>query len=369
VKQVYLSSTFKDLKRHRAAATEALMQIGCHVKRMEEYPARPEHTRMGCEADVDACDIYVGVFAWRYGHVPKVGNPEKRSITELEFRRAECMHKPCLIFLLDEKWTWPKARRDSETGEGDRGQRIESLRDDLSQRMSARFTTPDSLGRQVIASVYSLLSTRTVQRLKVIDEIGKAEFLGPSYMENVQRRIVEVVDREIVEIRIGATPWWSTRLHLVAALACDFTRIRQLLFVADDGRFLAMTTPAELRRALTWRELRLERAYLASRTGVLGNTVEGITMEYEHNVSTEFGGRIEKDVTEVITAVYLERGLGLASSAELIELAPGQPQPDARVLLERRLPFIAVQQPERSLVLIDRDRLASQFARGQAADI
>jgi hypothetical protein len=178
-----------------------------------------------------------------------------------------------------------------------------------------------------------------------------------------------VADREIVEIRIGAKPWWSTRLHLVAALACDFTCIRQILFVADDGRFLAMTTPAELRRALTWRELRLEQAYLASRTGILGNTVEGITMQYGDNVSAEFGGRIEKHVTEAITAVQLERGLGLVSSAELIELAAGQPKPDARALLERRLPFIAVQQPERSLVLIDRDHLVSQFARGQAADL
>jgi len=41
-----------------------------------------------CVADVKTSDIYVGIFAWRYGTVPDENNPDKLSITEMEYRAA-----------------------------------------------------------------------------------------------------------------------------------------------------------------------------------------------------------------------------------------------------------------------------------------
>src|ERR1700694_3607494 len=98
MRKVYLSSTLWDLAKHRRAAANALRKIRYDVIRMEDYPARAQHTRAGCEADVDECDIYIGIFAWRYGYVPEQDNPERKSITELEYRRADGK-KPCLIFM------------------------------------------------------------------------------------------------------------------------------------------------------------------------------------------------------------------------------------------------------------------------------
>ena len=39
------------------------------------------------------------------------------------------MEKPCLIFLLAEDAPWPMTATDSHTGDGDRGRRIEALRE------------------------------------------------------------------------------------------------------------------------------------------------------------------------------------------------------------------------------------------------
>jgi hypothetical protein len=39
-------------------------------------------------ADVAGVDLYVGLFAFRYGHVPDTDNPDRRSITELEYRQG-----------------------------------------------------------------------------------------------------------------------------------------------------------------------------------------------------------------------------------------------------------------------------------------
>lgn len=95
--KVYLSSTFKDLQEHRSSVARALAKAGYHVIRMEEYPARAMHTKAACQRDVAECNIYLGIFAWRYGYIPDDDNPERKSITELEYEAAEPAKR--LLFL------------------------------------------------------------------------------------------------------------------------------------------------------------------------------------------------------------------------------------------------------------------------------
>ena len=84
---MYLSSTYKDLIEHRKAVAQILRKMNKIVVSMEDYTASDERPLDKCVADVAACDIYVGLFAFRYGFIPAQGNPEKLSITELEFNR------------------------------------------------------------------------------------------------------------------------------------------------------------------------------------------------------------------------------------------------------------------------------------------
>jgi hypothetical protein len=81
MKSIYLSSTYSDLKDHRRAVADLLRNCGYATDAMEQYAARDERPRNACEEDVAKRDIYVGVFAWRYGYVPdKPAN--QKSITE-----------------------------------------------------------------------------------------------------------------------------------------------------------------------------------------------------------------------------------------------------------------------------------------------
>jgi len=77
------------------------------------------------------CDIYIGIFAWRYGFIP---NDDSASITEKEYRHAKKHNIPCLIFLLDEKTPCPPNFIDSHTGDGDKGKLINSLRYNLKDK-------------------------------------------------------------------------------------------------------------------------------------------------------------------------------------------------------------------------------------------
>lgn len=88
----------------------------CDVVGMEDYPAKDQLTVARCEQDGAACELYVGIFAWRYGYIPEEDNPEQKSITELEYRKARSCGKTCLLFLLDEQAAWSPQWMDAHTG-------------------------------------------------------------------------------------------------------------------------------------------------------------------------------------------------------------------------------------------------------------
>ncbi len=157
---VYLSSSYVDLKAHREAVYKALNQLsGVKVIAMEDYVARDDRPLAACLADVAACDVYVGLFAWRYGFVPGGDeNPDGRSITELEFEAAQ--GKPRLVFVLKADAPWPPPFTDFVSGENERGARISALRKRLlDERLATEFSDPMALAAAVSNAVSNHLRT------------------------------------------------------------------------------------------------------------------------------------------------------------------------------------------------------------------
>jgi hypothetical protein len=156
--RVYLSSTFEDLKDYRAAVFAELEKAGLDVARMEAYTAADERPLDLCLRDVTQSDIYVGLYAWRYGYEPPAehGNPTGKSITELEYRQAESKNLLKLLFFAHPatKVEWPARFKDEVTGEGDEGRKLDALRKDLGTEKSASFfRTPDELSTLVLAAI------------------------------------------------------------------------------------------------------------------------------------------------------------------------------------------------------------------------
>ena len=121
---------------------------------MEDYVATDQRPLDKVLKDVANCDIYVGIFAWRYGYIPDKDNPHRRSITELEYRKASQRGKLCLIFLLDENTPWPNSLRDKNSGEGEGGRCIAELRQELGRdKIVSFFQTSDGLALEVILAV------------------------------------------------------------------------------------------------------------------------------------------------------------------------------------------------------------------------
>src|SRR5206468_8100335 len=129
--RVYISPTYDDLKECRTAVAEGLRRLGHVPVEMEDYVAEGSRPLAKCIKDVAESEVYVGIFAWRYGYVPdEPANPKKLSITELELETAirELGKERCLIFLLDPKTLWRLDLTDSNNHVNDDGKRIEGLR-------------------------------------------------------------------------------------------------------------------------------------------------------------------------------------------------------------------------------------------------
>jgi pSer/pThr/pTyr-binding forkhead associated (FHA) protein len=157
VNTIYLSSTYDDLKECRAAVYHALRRMRYDVIAMEDYVATDQRPLEKCLADLASCDLYIGIFAWQYGYVPAEGNPDQKSITELEYRKARELSKPCLLYFLDEKAPWSPMAMDAATGKGERGERIRKLRQDLQQEITiSLFLSPEDLAKKVSVDVERL---------------------------------------------------------------------------------------------------------------------------------------------------------------------------------------------------------------------
>lgn len=168
---------------------------------------------------------------------------------------------------------------------GTAGERMRQFRTELKKHSPAFFRSPDDLAAQVTVAVYQDESTKRVGSIGFFNDINNANAfasaiaMGPSKLPIIQQKILEAKDADAAEINVGSgNAWWSTRLQLVAALATDFTKIRQLVFTANDMpisyvggtgparvHFVGMYAPADVRQSLAATFPDVEIAYLRAR--------------------------------------------------------------------------------------------------------
>jgi hypothetical protein len=141
--RVFVSSTSIDMADERSALRDALYKM-CDVEfaGMEDWGARANPPVQESLQEVRSSDIYIGIIGNRYGHVDESSG---QSVTEMEYRQAKSVGKPCLIFIRQ-----PEQPSDDP--------RFLAFREELKHRnVVAWFHTPGDLATQVIIGVHNLL--------------------------------------------------------------------------------------------------------------------------------------------------------------------------------------------------------------------
>jgi hypothetical protein len=147
-----ISSTSLDLPKHRQKVRDACEELVCLPRMMEHLPASDPGALSASLALTDEADIYIGIFAYRYGHIP---SGQTKSITHLEYERALQRGIPVLIFLMSPDHRVRPA--DIETGEG--AERLRALKKELEARHVVKlYRSPSDLHAGVLHSLGRVLS-------------------------------------------------------------------------------------------------------------------------------------------------------------------------------------------------------------------
>lgn len=150
--KTFLSSTTLDLYEHRRVLLDQLHRMKLQPLAMEYLGSHSADPTAVCAREIEECDLFIGVYAFRYGYTSAEGSP---SITEQEYDIAQARAKRCLCYCADvsteglytSQPTWqeePQWKRDQ----------LASFKQRLDQEIVRdTFVSPEDLARKVAADI------------------------------------------------------------------------------------------------------------------------------------------------------------------------------------------------------------------------
>ncbi len=147
--QVFVSSTYKDLKEERLAVTQFLLKMGFIPVGMEQFPASNMSQMEYIKMMLDSCDYYLLILAGKYGTIDEDGV----GFTEKEYDYAIANNIPVMSILIKDLGKLASEKCE----ETDAGRALlRSFRDKVSAgKMVDFYTDIGSLTSAVGAAIYS----------------------------------------------------------------------------------------------------------------------------------------------------------------------------------------------------------------------
>ncbi|MEK6675219.1 MAG: DUF4062 domain-containing protein [Planctomycetota bacterium] len=146
--QVFISSTFVDLKEERQLVRDALAAVHCIPTGMEIFAAGGDAQWKTIKKEIDRCDYYVVIIAGRYGTLAD----NKTSWTEKEFDYAVEQKKPVLPLIRGGIRTLPSDKREDDNI---LQQKLSDFRKRLEEMSPAYWDVTNELTVKCVASVES----------------------------------------------------------------------------------------------------------------------------------------------------------------------------------------------------------------------
>mgnify|MGYP000851213196 CR=1 FL=1 len=108
--QIFVSSTFQDLRDERDQVIKAVLEMGHIPVGMEMFSAADEEQWAIIARQIDESDYYVLLVGHRYGSTTAEG----LSYTEKEYDYAVSKSVPVLGFVIDDSAPWPKDKHETD---------------------------------------------------------------------------------------------------------------------------------------------------------------------------------------------------------------------------------------------------------------
>lgn len=161
--------------------------------------------------------------------------------------------------------------------------------------------------------------------------------------------------------------WWSTRVYLAAAIAADYTKVEQLVFVRgqEERLWVGMLDPATTRARLAEVFPQYERNYRTARqdAGSAGDVNAPFDADAEitsilMNWPGQFGWQ-EDQTKQIVTSDLLRRWLGTDLDTEALPHGPLTPLLQYQVNMRPRR-YTALATEGRLIAVVDKSELATR---------
>ena len=150
--QVFVSSTYSDLREERQKVMHTLMDMNCIPVGMEFFPSIDQEQFAYIKRVIDDSDYYVLILGGRYGSLCESGI----SYTEMEFDYAQAKGIPVIAFLHKDLDSIPLGKSEKEE---EKRKLLESFRTKvLSGRLVKFWSSADELCGQVAVSLLQTIS-------------------------------------------------------------------------------------------------------------------------------------------------------------------------------------------------------------------
>lgn len=202
--QIFVSSTYTDLKEERQAAVEAILRSGNIPAGMELFTAGDKSQLETITRWIDDSDIYMLILGGRYGTIESTtGN----SYTEVEYDYAKSNNKPLFAVVISDKYLDEKVKKDGlSVSETDNLPKYKAFKDKVLNNISVFYDSP----KDIKLAVHETLA----------DFKDRYDFNGwiPGNIENKLEELSEENDslrKEIQELKKNNT----TKIY--SKLQCD----------------------------------------------------------------------------------------------------------------------------------------------------
>jgi Domain of unknown function (DUF4062) len=154
--QVFLSSTYEDLRLHRQEVIQALLELDCMPAGMELFPAANEEQWDLITRVINESDYYLLILGGRYGSTDSSG----LSFTEKEYDYALSTGKPVLAFFPENPGDIPSELCE----EFDEGRaKLLAFSAKVKKRLCKGYQDPHDLGGVVSRSMINLIKRSPAQ--------------------------------------------------------------------------------------------------------------------------------------------------------------------------------------------------------------
>lgn len=217
--QIFISSTFSDLKEERNKVMQTIMSLDCIPAGMELFPAMDEEQFEFIKRIIDDCDYYILMIGARYGSMDESGV----SYTEKEYDYAVSKNIPVLAFLNRDISSVPMSKADLKD---DLREKLDKFRKKVETgRLVKYWENADELNAEVAISLPKIIKTypRTgwvkanlianSELLQEINELRKENESLRAYKARFEKDINGAIDiadwDEIFTVHLEKDYWYT----------------------------------------------------------------------------------------------------------------------------------------------------------------